>query len=101
MRGAAVGLALLLSACATAPPPRVQTVPVHVPVPVQRAVPAGLLACGAELPLPVFVPAVSASGAALVGLDRVEADKLLQLIAGLDGCNRAWSAWANADSTGD
>lgn len=86
---------ILLAGCAARPAePIVRTVEVKVPVPVVREASAELRACGDDLPTPTFVPATNAQGEALVGLSQPEADKALQLIAGLDGCNRAWRAWA-------
>ena len=94
MRSLAVAC-VLLAGCASRPvEPIVRTVEVKVPIPVVRQASAELLACGDELPTPVFVPASDAAGDALIGLAPPEADKLLQLIAGLDGCNRAWRVWA-------
>ena len=86
---------LLLAACAQREVvPEIRTVEIKVPVPVMPQVPAELKTCGDDLPVPVFVPATDAAGAALIGLDRAETDKLLLLVTGLDGCGRAWKRWA-------
>ena len=86
---------LMLAGCAAAPPvPVVKTVEVRVPVPVLRTPSDELATCGDSLPIPTFVPATDATGAALIGLSSPELAKDLQLIAGLDACNRAWRAWA-------
>ena len=86
---------MLLAGCASRPvEPVVRTVEVKVPVPVVRHASAELLGCGDELATPVFVPASNAAGDVLIGLSQPEADKLLKLLGGLDGCNRAWRVWA-------
>ena len=91
----ALCLVCLLVGCGSRPvQPEIRIVEKSVPVPVLREASAELKTCGDDLPLPHFIPATDAAGGPLVGLTQPEADKALRLIAGLDGCNRAWRAWA-------